>query len=364
MKVFKRIVAILGITCTLTTVNCFAMTQDSDKIINKNNVEYVYRNYTISQDEESNFLDNIQKEITLNNKKYTFQDKTVKCGNTTKSKQITKSKKITSKTDNKEKLINELGISEDYSDDEGYIGEYFIDENSFSIKINYNGYYEYLIEEIKEYSNLEKNDLDYLPKQIQKDNMTLDLLNISWKVENTKLYGDNEVPDKYTAVCYYATKKRVDNPATYTVTANYIGEATKTTENPLQYTLLYKEVKEEITEPIPEEKDNNFIPILGGVSTATTFFVVVFFFIRRNANIYNLQNGKWVLVGKIYLSKKPRINLDKFAHLEVTSKYKIELSKKAVNNVYGKFIEISKENRVIKHMVKQKDDTCSFEINM
>lgn len=357
---FKKILAVLGITCTLTTVNCFAVTPDSDTIITRNNIEYVYRNYTISKDEESNFLENIQNEITLNDKTYIFKNKTVEGGDTIESKQITTSKTITSKTKNKEKLIEELGISKEYSDNDGYKGEYFLNEDSISIKTNYNGYYEYLIEETKRYNNLEKNDLDYLPKQIQKDEITLDLLNISWKIESTKKIGESEVPDKYTAVCYYATKKRADNPYTYTVTAQYTGEATKTISNPLEYTLVYKE---KIIESMPEEKIN-FMPILGGVTGATTFFVVVFFFARRNTNIYNLQNGKWVLVGKIYLSKKPKINLDKFAHLEVTSKYKIELSKKAVNNVSGKFIEISKENRMIRHIVKQKDDTYSFEINM
>lgn len=360
MKILKKITIVLVYTLTLTVTNCFAMTQDSEQIVNKDGTEYVYRNYSILQKEESNFLNELPKEITLQEKKYTFQEKTVDGGNEIETKQISKSKKITSNTNNKEKLLNELGLTEEYKDNEGYTGEYYIDENSLKIKTNYNGYKEYLVEETKEYKNLEKNDLDYLPKQIKKDGKTLDLLNITWKVENTKFLGDNEVPDKYTAVCYYARKKRVDVPNTYTVTVNYIGEAKKTIEKPLHYTVVYKEIKEV---PIQEEKIN-YMPIIGTVSGATTFFVIVFFIARKNAYIYNLQDGKWVLVGKAYISKKPKINLDKFAHLEITSQYKIELTKKAVNNAYGKFIEISKDNRKMRYMVKQKDDSYSFKINM
>lgn len=357
MRVIKRIVAIVGTVCILMTVKCYAVLQDSENIIIKNNVEYVYKNYMVLQDEENDFLNNLEKEITINNKKYTLEDKIVTGGNVLQTKQISKTKTIISKTNNKEKVIEELGMLEEYTDNDGYIGEYHIDENSISIKTNYNGYYEYLIDDTREYNNLEKNDLEYLQKQIEKDGIILDLLSIDWKIEDTKLLGNNEIPDKYTAVCYYATKKRVDNPVTYTITASYVGEATKTEKSPLEYTLVYK-IKEDIKEK------NSDIPILLGVSGTTTFFVVVFLLTKANTNIYNLKNGKWVLVGKVYLSKKLKIKLDKFSHLESSSKYKIELSKKAVDNVTGKFIEIKKGDKIIRHIVKSKKDNCYFEINI
>lgn len=364
MKKMKILLVITVLGCMLTT-NCFAISYDNYNLVIENDTEYVYRNYIVTQDEEESFINSIENEINLNNKKYVFQNKTVEGGNTTETKKIKKSKSITSNTNEKEKLIDELGISEQYQDDEGYFGEYSIDKNSILIKTNYNGYYEYLIEETKEYKNLNKNDLDYLPKQIQKDNRILDLLNVTWQVENMKNIGENEVPDKYTAICYYATKQRIEYPNTYTVTANYVGEAKKIIENPLKYTLVYKEIKEEKNiDSISEGKDNKFIFVLGGITGTTTLFVVVFFIIRKNTTVYNFQNGKWVRVGRMYLSKNPKINLNKYSHLEISNKYKFELSKKAILNVKGKSIKILKENRIMKHVVNTKNDTYIFEITM
>ncbi len=40
--------------------------------------------------------------------------------------------------------------------------------NTLKIKTNYNGFREDLIEETINYTNLEKNDLDFIPKQKQK----------------------------------------------------------------------------------------------------------------------------------------------------------------------------------------------------
>ena len=148
------------------------------------------------------------------------------------------------------------------------------------------------------------------------------------------MIGENEVPDKYKAICYYATKKRVDYPYTYSITARYKGEATKIIEKPLEYTLIYKEekIKENVVEPIQEKK--NYLPIIASIGGTTTFFVILILYTSKNTKIYNLQDGKWRLVGKIHLSKKGKINLDKFEHLAISNRYKIELNKKAINKIY------------------------------
>lgn len=64
------------------------------------------------------------------------------------------------------------------------------------------------------------------------------------------------------------------------------------------------------------------------------------------------------------MSKNPKINLNKYSHLEISNKYKFELSKKAILNVKGKSIKILKENRIMKHVVNTKNNTYIFEITM
>lgn len=55
----------------------------------------------------------------------------------------------------------------------------------------------------------------------------MDLLDVEWQVESTKMIGEYEVANTYTAKCYYTTKQRVDYPNTYTVTAEYLGNPKK-----------------------------------------------------------------------------------------------------------------------------------------
>ena len=77
-----------------------------------------------------------------------------------------------------------------------------------------------------------------IDKQTVKDGLTLDLLNIEWEIETTKMIVEYEVADLYTAKCYYAGKQRVDYPNTYSITAEYTGTATKELFNPYKYSFL------------------------------------------------------------------------------------------------------------------------------
>ena len=359
MKVYKKIIIVLAYCSMLTVTNCFAATIESQKVEKIDNENYIYQKYSMSEDEEIEFLSNIENSILLDNNEYNIVSKSRGGGNITTTKDITTTKTITSKTNNELSIINQLGQTLEYNED-GFIGTYDLNINTLKIKSNYNGYYEKLIEETKEYNNLSRNDLDFINKEIQKDGITLNLLNTTWETETTKKVGDTEIPDTYKAICYYAGKIKVDYPLTYTVTGEYFGNAEKVEINPVRYTIVYKEKQAEI----PQEK-NNIVPIVAGVSGGTTIIALVILLFRKNIKIYNLQDGKWVLVGKAFINyKKPKLKLDKFKHLEVTSKYKIELSKDLVNKISGKFIEISKKNIKIKHIINEKDKIVTFSINL
>ena len=82
-----------------------------------------------------------------------------------------------------------------------------------------------------------KNDLDYIPKQITYKGKKLDLLKTKWEETENKPIGNATIGTKYKAICYYATKERVYNPTTYTITADYKGIAEKKVEKPLKITL-------------------------------------------------------------------------------------------------------------------------------
>lgn len=161
--------------------------------------------------------------------------------------------------------------------------------------------------------------------------------------------------DKYIANCYYAGKIKKDNPYTYTVTATYSGTAQRTEEIPFTYTVSYK------MEELQENSNVNVIPIAG--SGCVGIIIVVFFIFRKNVKIYNLQHGHWKLVGKQCI-RKSKINLTKYSNIEITNRYKIELSKGAIKKLKESKIQIIKGSKVVEHKLKSTKEPYIFEITI
>lgn len=358
MKLIKRIFAVCSFCTLLTVSNCFAVTLDNTNVTdNKLNC---YRTYLVQESEQNTFIDNLEKNIEVFGDKYTFDSYTSEGGATIDTIDITTTKKTTSKTNNLESIINQLGNTISYEKD-GYVGEYLLNTQNIQIKTNYNGFREDLIEETINYTSLEKNDLDFIPKQTVKDGLTLDLLNVEWQVETTKMIGEYEVANLYTAKCYYAGKQRIDYPNTYSVTAEYTGTATKEIASPYKYTIKYNKVEEKIPDPIPEvveEKQNNLLPIAGGT---TGIILVTLFFFTKNVTVYNYKEGKYVKVGKTRINRNNTINLSRYSLFETTNKYKLEFSKKLTNKLQGKMITVTKGTNKIKMLVNTSDEKYKVE---
>ena len=346
MKWFKKILAVCSFCTLLTTVNCFAVTMEKTEITEDE--LNCYKTYQVMESEKDIFLEMLSKEIEVDGSKYKYVDYTTEGGNTLETIDINTTKTILSKTNNKDKIIEQLENTIKYEKD-GYIGEYILNPNTLKIKTNYNGFREDLIEETINYTNLEKNDLDFIPKQTIKDGLTLELLNVEWKVESTKMIGEYEVANTYTAKCYYATKQRVDYPNTYTVTAEYLGTATKTEEHPITYVVKYEKEEPEVVE---EKQENNVLPVVGGT---TGIILVIVFFLTRNVTVYNYKDGEYKKVGKVRATKVGKIKLDRFSLFETTNKYKLELSKSLTKKFKGKMITVSKNGTTIKMLVKENE---------
>lgn len=345
-NILKKITIVLSMTLLLTTVNCFAYTEESS-ITNENNL---IKTYTVNKDEEQYFLSQIQKEYSDEEYNYKLEKQDKSGGDYTESKDIITTKTITLKTNNTQKILKEFPETIEYSEND-FNGEYVIDTDSLKVVTNYNGYTEYLVEDNKDYPNLSRNDLDFIPKEILKNGIKLDLLKVDWELQSTKMVGDYEVADKYIAKCYYAGKIRKDNPYTYTVTATYKGVATKTIENPYQYTLIYS------FEKIP---NNNLLYILGGSSIG---IIAIFFMVRKNAKVYNLNNGEYKFVGRIYI-RKDKIKLSRFAPFEKTNKYKIIIADRKVKKLENKMITIVKGKNTVSKLVNSNNNIKPYTIEV
>ena len=332
-KFIKRFTIILSVVILLNTVNCLGCSEVDTQVQDNK----LIKKYTVNVYEEQEFLNSISKEFEDETYKYSLSETKKTGGNYTEKKNIETTKTITLNTNDTQKILSNLPATIDYNEDE-YTGIYILNTDSLDIKTNYNGYTEYLIEQNKSYSDLSRNDLDFIPKQILKNGTKLDLLKVDWKVQSTKFIGDYEVADKYIANCYYAGKVKKDNPYTYTITATYSGTAEKEIINPYQYILTYD---------IEKLSNNNIAYMVTGGSLG---IIVIFFIFRKNAKVYNLKNGEYKFVGRIYI-RKEKVNLNRFAPFEKSNTYKIVISDRKNKKIENKMITIVKGKNTVKRLV-------------
>lgn len=345
MKLLKKILIVCSFCALLTTTNCFAVTLEDTKI----SEDKCYKEYKVNETEKDAFIKMLDEEIEIEGVKYKLIDKTFTGGNTIEEKEIKTTKTILSDSNKQADIVKVLGDSLHYEED-GYVGEYKLDIDSLKIVTNYNGYKEVIVDQTIIKTGIEKNDLDYIEKQITKNGLKLDLLKVDWEVETTKMIGEYEVPNTYKASCYYATKQRIDYPNTYTVTGTFKGKATKTNEIPLTYTLEYQKV---------EEKDYT-LAILG--STAGVGLIILFF-LSKNVTVYNYRDGKFKKVGKVR-ARNGIIKLNRFYLAEQTNKYKLVLSKSLTNKLRGSLVTVKKNTNSVKLLVNTNNDTFSFEVRI
>ena len=349
-KLLKRTGMVLLSTILLTTANCFATT--NEEIFVKDNIEYIKRTYIVSQEQENDFLLNLEKEFKIDKKTYQLDNSTKTGGDIIETIDINTTKTIKSDSNKTNKILEQLPEEIKY-DKNDFKGIYKLDLNSINVKTQYNGYREYLVEDTKIYSNLDTNDLNNIPKQIMKDGMVLDLITTNWEVTETRQIQDNSIPSKYKATCYYATKKRVDNPLTYIVTAEYNGTADKVIENDFTYEITYKHIS----------TDKNYIPTIILVSGTTLIVVVIFITRKKNVIIYNFQNKEWKEIGKQRISK-PIIKLDRYNYKVKSNRYKIVLDEKFINKHNGKMIKIKRQKRTIDKLLNKNNNITPYTIDI
>ena len=354
MKLIKKVITVCSFCILLTVSNCYAVTLDNINIT-KDELNCI-KTYLVQDSEKESFINNLEKEIEVYGKKYNFDSYSFEEGKSVDTIDIKTTKQIISKTNNLDKIMEQLGNSIKYEKN-GYDGEYLLNPESIKITTNHNGFKEDLIEKTIEYTNLERNDLEFIPKKTTKDGLILDLLNVEWQVQTNKKVGNYEVPDLYTAKGYYATKKRINYPNTYTVNAQYNGTAKKEINKPNKYIVKYKKIEEKA--PVVEKKDNKLVTILG---TSTGILVlIVLLVITRNITVYNYKNGKYTKVGKTRLHRNNIINLSGYSLLEESNKYRIVFSTGLTNKKKGQMITICKGNKTIKMLVNNENEKFSIE---
>jgi len=238
-------------------------------------------------------------------------------------------------------------------DDGEFKGELSIDENSLQITTIKHGTYEQLLTLSKEYQNLDKSDLDYIPKDFIYNGYRYYLTNCIWEITGTEDIADITMPKTYLAKTTYKAIKNVEYPYTYECTVNYEGEVTKTSNDKIQYTLTYQEEKPAAPQ---EKKQIPILPVLGG----TGLFIVLIFFLLPNAKITNYAKGKYKVVKHIRVSAiNPKVDL-RYLPNATTNVFAIVFNKRIANKLHGGYVKIlTPKNTIQKAIIKN-----SIEINI
>lgn len=325
----KKIISVI-LLYILTIQNVFGSTLIlEDK---KDNV--IYRQYEVNNKENNTFYNELEENTTIDNIQYQKVEYEVSGGNEKDTIEVTDTKEIITKTNSLKEILNYLPREIEYNKD-GYMGKTNLNIDDIEVYELYNGYYEVYVEETKQYFDLPKNDMDYIPKEITKDGITLYLINVDWYTQTTKFTGDIEITDLYRGEAHYKGVKKIDNPRTYKIVAGYAGTATKEIEKPYIYLVKYEE--------IIEEKQNIVIPIVTGTTSCIFIVVVILFSNSKKVKVYNLVYGRYKYLGNFKI-KNSILDFSKSRKKVFGNRYKFVLSESAYKKYKNKDITIKKND--------------------
>ena len=305
----------------------------------------IIKSIVINKTDENNFLNLLDDTIEIDSIKYNLQNKERLELETTNSKTEEQTKTLELSTNKKDKILDSFEESIKYDDGE-FSGDLYRQDNSLKITPIKHGKYEKVFTIDKQYTNLNKADLDYIPKEITEDGYTYSLTKCEWNIAENENIQNISMPKSYTATTTYKTVKTLEYPYTYKCELTYNVEISKVSKDTVQYTLTYKQQpKEEIT-----ENKTSILPYLGG----TGVFLVVIFFLLPNAKITNYYDGKYKTIKYIRVStKNPKVNLKHLPNAK-TNVFSIKFSDKLDKKLTGKAITIITPKTTYQKMIMNK----------
>jgi len=179
------------------------------------------------------------------------------------TKTVTETVTVETSSDDLSDILAALAPSIPYDDGE-YVGELSLDHTTLTTEAaGYTTKYG-KVTETKVISNLDRNDMSYVPATTVKNGRTLSLAGVDWQVTGTALVGDALVPSQYQAVATYSASTSWQAATGYVTTAEYHGEVTSEGIESVTYTVVYTgtEIVPEEPTPLPADidKDGNGIP--------------------------------------------------------------------------------------------------------
>jgi len=158
---------------------------------------------------------------------------------------------LPSKTNNMEKILQQLEAELETTTEDGYTGILKLDHTSVQVKTDGYATKTRTVTATRTYPNLSDADLSFVPKTIQDNGRTLTLADVQWATTN--LSEGEGVVQRYCATASYTGTASSKYATGYTVTANYTGEVAKTGCDVVTYTAIFgsRERPQASPEPTP-----------------------------------------------------------------------------------------------------------------
>ena len=263
------------------------------------------------------------------------------------AKTVSETVTVESSSDDLSDILAALAPSIPYDDGE-YVGELALDHTTLStVASGYTTKYG-MVSETKVISNLDRNDMSYVPATTVKNGRTLSLAGVEWQVTGSDLVGETLSPSSWQAVATYTASSSWKAATGYVTTAEYHGEVVSEGIESVTYTVVYTGAE---TVPAEGEKasgnginpfailsDSPLLAIGGFMLLALAAgFGVLLFTRRKNVYVYipGARPRDYKLVAKFRADTKyPSIDLRK-AEPYPTGAVAIEVKRSLAKELVG-----------------------------
>lgn len=160
---------------------------------------------------------------------YTLLDITRQDQVETDTRDYTETVTLESKTKDMDAILPQLTATLEVDTEEGYTGVLTLDTASIQVEAAGYSTSTRALTAARTYPNLSDADVSLIPKSIEDGGRTLELANIQWQ----------EAGEFYTANATYTGTASSKYATGYTVTAEYSGEVSKTTNDTVTYAALF-----------------------------------------------------------------------------------------------------------------------------
>ena len=248
MKHIRHLALCLLLALSLTTSAFAAEVPESLVVENLNGQQRIVKTYVLSPGIDPD---------TLKEPPFDYDGFTYTWAYTTKDEQpfletkmVTETVTVETSSKDLSAILAALSPSIPY-DKDGFTGELALDHTTLVTEAaGYTTKYG-TVSETKVISNLDRNDMSYVPATTVKDGRTLSLAGVEWQVTGTDLVGETLSPSSWQAVATYSASTSWQAATGYVTTAEYHGEVVSEGIESVTYTVVYTGA-----ETVPAEGEN------------------------------------------------------------------------------------------------------------